>query len=186
MTYRIDVGASTFTVRAFAAGLLSVLAHHPTFAVRQYEGEVHLDPESGAEASLSVRIAGSSLELVDDVSSTDRREIERILREQVLETSRYPTIAYDAPASLTSARPTGHDQFDIALGGTLTLHGAAHRHPINVRAVVSPGALRAYGEFAVRQSAYGIRLVTAAAGAIKVKDEITCVFDIVANAGAAV
>ena len=179
--YTIDVGISKFTVRAFAAGMLSALAHNPTFAVRLYEGEADIDPDSGDGASLRLNVTASSLALIDDVSSKDRDEIERIMREQVLETSRYPTISYDSPASMTSAKRTGDGQFDIALGGNLMLHGATHRQPVNARAVVSSGTLRAYGEFPVRQTEYGVRLITAAAGTIKVKDELKCSFDIVAN-----
>ena len=179
--YRIDVGVSKFTIRAYAAGMLSALAHNPTFAVRQYEGEVSVDPETGADASLALRIAAASLELVDDVSSRDREDIERIMREQVLDTSTYPTIAYDSPGPNTSAHKNANGQFDIALGGNLLLHGCTHRQPISARAIVSPTTLRTYGEFALRQTDYGIRLVSAAAGTIKVKDELTCSFDIIAN-----
>jgi polyisoprenoid-binding protein YceI len=179
--YRIEVGVSKFTIKAFAAGLLSALAHSPTFAVRQYEGEVNLDPESGAGASLTLNITASSLELVDDVSSKDRDDIERIMREEVLDTSRYPTIAYDSPASATSAKQNGGGQFDVALGGNLTLHGATRRLPVTVRCIAGAATLRAFGEFQIRQTDYGIRLVTAAAGAIKVKDELKCTFDMVAN-----
>jgi hypothetical protein len=52
---------------------------------------------------------------------------------------------------------------------------------VNVRAIVGLSTMRAYGEFAVKQTDYGIKLVTAAAGAVKVKDEIRCSFNIVAN-----
>ena len=179
--YRIEVGVSKFTIRAYAAGMLSALAHNPTFAVRQYEGEVSVDPETGSDASLSLRIAAASLELLDEVSSRDREDIERIMREQVLDTSTYPTISYDSPIAVTSAKKDGGGQFDIALGGNLLLHGCTHRQPIHARAIVSPATLRAYGEFPVRQTDYGIRLVTAAAGTIKVKDELKCSFDIVAQ-----
>jgi polyisoprenoid-binding protein YceI len=179
--YRIEVGASRFTIKAFAGGMLSALAHNPTFAVRQYEGEATIDPESGADASLSLRIAGASLELVDDVSSRDRQEIESIMRDRVLETTRYPTIFYDSPTTATSVTRTGDGQFDIALGGTLNLHGTDHRQPVNVRAIVSPTTIRAYGEFAIRQTEYGIKLVTAAGGIVKIKDDLECSFDIVAK-----
>jgi polyisoprenoid-binding protein YceI len=181
MRYTIDVGVSKFTVRAFAAGMLSALAHNPTFAVRQYEGEASVDPDTGANASLSLKIAASSLELVDDVSSRDREDIERIMREQVLDTSQYPTITYDSPAPATFAKHTGDGQFDIALGGNLVLHGRTHRQPVNARGIISASTLRVFGEFPVRQTDYGIRLVAAAAGTITVKDELKCSFDIVAN-----
>lgn len=179
--YRIEPGVSKFTIRAFAGGMLSALAHNPTFAVRQYEGEVSLDLDSGADASLTLRIAASSLELTDDVSSRDKDEIERIMREQVLAVSQFPTISYDSPASVTSARKNGDGQFEIALGGNLQLHGTTHRQAVTARAVVNSATLRAYGEFPIRQTEYGITLVTAAAGTIKVKDELKCTFDILAN-----
>jgi hypothetical protein len=44
-----------------------------------------------------------------------------------------------------------------------------------------PISVRASGEFSVRQSEYEIALVSAAAGAIRVKDEVTLRFDIVAR-----
>lgn len=172
---------SKFTVRAYAAGMLSALAHNPTFAVRQYEGEATIDPDSGAGASLTLNIVASSLELVDDVSRRDRDEIERIMREQVLEVTKYPTISYDSPASATTATRVGDGQFDVVMSGNLTLHGDSRRQPVNARCIAGVGTLRAFGDFPVRQTEYGIRLVTAAAGAIKIKDELKCTFDIVAN-----
>jgi hypothetical protein len=47
--------------------------------------------------------------------------------------------------------------------------------------VINGSLLRASGEFSVRQTDYGIAPVTAAAGAIKVKDEVKCTFEIVAR-----
>jgi hypothetical protein len=95
--YRIETGVSKFTVKAFAGGVLSALAHNPTFAVRQYEGTADIDLESGSNASLRLTISGASLELIDDVSNRDRQEIESIMRDQVLEVSKFPTISYDSP-----------------------------------------------------------------------------------------
>ena len=41
--------------------------------------------------------------------------------------------------------------------------------------------LRANGEFSVRQTDYGIKPVSVAGGALKLKDELKCSFDIVAR-----
>jgi hypothetical protein len=41
--------------------------------------------------------------------------------------------------------------------------------------------LRAHGEFTVLQSVHGIKPVSVAGGAIKLKDELKCCFDIVAR-----
>lgn len=181
MEYRVDVGVSRFTVRAFATGMLSALGHNPTFVVRRYDGEVHLDPDTGNSASLTLNIAAPSLELVDDVSSRDRREIERMMHEEVLEDGTFPTIAYDCPPSKASVTKTGDGQFEVAMAGDLTMHGETQRQPITARVVASASMLRAYGEFKVQQSEFGIKPVAVAGSMLKVKDELTCSFDLVAR-----
>jgi hypothetical protein len=52
---------------------------------------------------------------------------------------------------------------------------------VQARAVINGNSVRATGEFSVRQSEYEITPVSAAAGAIRVKDEVKCMFDIVAR-----
>ena len=73
------------------------------------------------------------------------------------------------------------DRYWVALNGELTLHGVTRSLPVSARVVISGDSLRASGEFAVRQSDYEIALVSAAAGTIRVKDELKCKFDIVAR-----
>jgi len=41
--------------------------------------------------------------------------------------------------------------------------------------------LRAFGHFSLRQTDFGIKLVSVAAGGLKVKDEVSGSFDIVAR-----
>jgi hypothetical protein len=53
--------------------------------------------------------------------------------------------------------------------------------PLSARVVVEGDSLRASGEFTVRQSEYEIAPVSAAGGAIRVKDDLKCTFDIVAR-----
>ena len=52
--YRIDPGQSRFTVQAFSAGVLSFLGHSPTFAVRNFAGE--LTAEGSAVTGLRLRV----------------------------------------------------------------------------------------------------------------------------------
>jgi polyisoprenoid-binding protein YceI len=179
--YRIDLGVSRFTVRAFASGILSALGHNPTFAIRKYDGEVQFDPDAGDSASLMLTIVAPSLELTDDVSSKDRREIERVMHQDVLEDETYPTITYDCPPSKASVKKTGDGQFEVEMAGDLTLHGQTRRQPVTARVVASAAMLRAYGEFTAQQGDFGIRPVSVAGSMLKVKDKLTCTFDIVAH-----
>lgn len=177
----LSLRVSTFTVQAFAAGMLSALGHDPTFAARDYSGEIECNPDTGEGASLVLRVKAASLRLVDDFSSKDRRTIEDTMQAEVLESATFPDITYDSPASVTVATRTVDGQFDLAMNGTLALHGVSRRHPITAKVIASGAMLRAFGQFAIRQSDYGIKPVNVGGGALKVKDELKCVFDVVAR-----
>jgi polyisoprenoid-binding protein YceI len=179
VVYHIDSGVSRFTVRAFAGGMFSALAHNPTFAVRQYEGDVQFDDQK--VAGLTMTIQAPSLELTDDVSSKDQREIERIMHQEVLDDARFPQITYASLPATTTVTPAGDGQFTVSMNGDISLRGVTRRQPITARLVVTPGMLRAYGEFSFRQTDFGIALFSGAGGTIKVKDELKCAFDISAR-----
>jgi polyisoprenoid-binding protein YceI len=174
----IDPVASRLTVRVFAGGMLSALGHDPTLAVREYQGEIKFDPET-LTGSLVLRITADSITVQGDMSDKDRREIERIMKQEVLEISKYPEILYAAPEA--SVRRTGDGQFDVTLAGSLSLHGVTQREPISGRATVMGTMLRVFGDFALRLPDYDIKPVTIAGGALKVKDELKGAFDIVAR-----
>jgi polyisoprenoid-binding protein YceI len=86
--YRVDPQGSRFTARAFAGGALSAMGHNPTFAIRDFSGEVEFDPEAPAASTLRLVAKAASLALTDNVSDKDRGEIERTTRDEVLETVR--------------------------------------------------------------------------------------------------
>src|SRR5215211_1247926 len=121
--YTIDKRASKFTVQAFAEGMLSMLGHSPTFAARDYEGVIECDPQTGEGAAFTLNVQAPSLELVDDLSSSDRRRITETMHNEVLESEQYPEIIYDCPASDMTVKRIGDGQFDVSLNGHLTLHG---------------------------------------------------------------
>lgn len=175
--YRIEPARSRFTVQAFAGGLLSVLAHSPTFAVRSFAGEIRLE-DSAQSLTLDLTIEAGSLELVDRASASDRREIERRMRDEVLEIGTYPEIACRAAAA--SARETGPGRYQLSLKGDLTLHGVTRPRPMEAELIVFADGLRLGGRDTLRMSTHGIRPVTAVGGTINLKDELAIIFDIAA------
>lgn len=187
--YTVDPGLSRFTVRAFASGLFSSFGHNPTIAIRDFSGEAAMPAagydsdgqESGSlpAGSLHLKINARSLAVANEVSDKDRREMERVMNEEVLETDRYPEILFDAPR-LDGAR-LGDGPFEVNIDGELSLHGVRHSQSVPVRVIVNGETLRAQGEFSVRQTVFGIKLVSVAGGALKLKDELKCSFDIVAH-----
>ncbi len=177
--YVFDPRISRFTVRAFASGMLSAFGRSPTIAIRDFTGEARFSPDKVESASLHLTVKAASLGVTDDVSDKDRREIEREMRENVLETAKYPEIVYEC--SQVSTDNPGNGQYSVKLRGSLTLHGMTHGLVVPARVAVTGDMLRAFGEFSLRQSDYAIKPVSAIGGGLKVKDEVKFSFDIVAR-----
>ncbi|HEX5733012.1 MAG TPA: YceI family protein [Blastocatellia bacterium] len=176
--YRIDPGRSRFMIKAFATGMLSAFAHNPTIAIRDFTGEVEFSPDAPEHSSLSIRVQSGSLEVVDEVSDKDRRDMERQIREDVLETERYPEIVFESSA-VSADRAAG--QYRAKIKGDVTLRGLTRTCEITAQIIAGPDALRAHGEFPLKQSDFNIKPVTAVGGTIKLKDELKFTFDIVAQ-----
>ena len=172
--YIIDPRISRFTVRAFATGLLSALGHSPTIRIKDFQGEVRYVPDSLEGAGLSLRIDVRSLSVQDQISDNDRREMERQMNEEVLETTRFPEIVYEC----SRVSGTGGT---VTLEGQLTMHGVTRNEPVEARFYTMGNLLKAAGEFTVRQTDYNIKLVSAVAGTLRLKDELKLAFDIAAR-----
>lgn len=175
--YSLDPKPSTFTVRAFSTGLLSAFAHNPTFAIRNYEAEAQFDPERIESTSLKLTIHAASLAVVDNVSDKDRQEIESRMRAEVLETDQYPEIVYQCSNATVSKTDGG--QYWMAFNGELSLHGVMRPLVISARVALNGTTVRAFGDFSVLQSEYGIKLASAAGGTIRIKDELKLSFNLV-------
>jgi len=177
--YSIDPDMSRFTVRVSASGMLSAFGHNPTIAIRDFSGEATFDPDTLDRAELHLRVKSSSLAVTDNVSDKDRREIERTMNQEVLETERYPEIVFNS--SKVSASKAGDGQYWVNLVGDLSMHGVIGTQPVAAQIALLGDTLRAFGEFVLRQTNYGIRQVSVAGGTLKVKDELKCSFDILAR-----
>jgi polyisoprenoid-binding protein YceI len=178
--YRIDAAQSRFIVRAEASGLLSVFGHNPTIAVCGFGGDARCVPGTLGEASLLMLVKADSLAVVGDVSEKDRREMERMMRDEVLDIARYPEIVF--MSTKISATRIVESQHQARITGSLSLHGVTRDHSIDARVMVNGGGLRAQGEFLLRQSDYNIKPVSVAGGTLKLKDELKLTFDISAIA----
>ena len=172
--FAIDARASLFTVQAFAAGIVAVVAHSPKFAIREMVGEMEFVPETMEKASLQLTINVGSLEIMDEVSAMDRREIERVMFDEVLQKSVYPRIEYKS--SRTSASKTGENVFRVNVNGDLTLHGITRGVGLEAQVVAGEDTLRAQGSFTLMQSDYGLRIASVAGGTLKLKDELRCAY----------
>lgn len=175
----IDATASKFTVQAFATGLLSALGHNPVIGVRKFSGEVKFSSETLEGSGFNLAIQARSLSVENDISDKDRREMEKQMNEQVLETGKYPEIVYEAP--LVSVTKLAGALYSATANGNLSLLGITRSQQVTARIVVFGEMLRASGEFTLKQSDYLIKPVSVAGGALKLKDELKFSFELVAR-----
>jgi polyisoprenoid-binding protein YceI len=101
------------------------------------------------------------------------------MRQEVLETSTYPEIVFES--SLISANKLSDYGYTVNVTGNLTLHGVTRSETVSAQVTLMVETLRAYGEFSLKQTDYGIKLVSVAGGGLKVKDEVKVSFDITAR-----
>jgi polyisoprenoid-binding protein YceI len=166
----IDSKASLFTVQALASGIAAVVAHSPKFAIRDIDGAAAYVPGSLQNASLRMTINVASLEIMDEVSRADRREIDRVMFDEVLEKNFYPNVEYKS--SRITAVKTGENMYRVNIAGDLTLHGATRGMGLESQVVVGADTLRAQGSFTLMQSDYGLKIASVAGGTLKLKDEL--------------
>jgi polyisoprenoid-binding protein YceI len=174
--YSLDPGRSRFTVQAFATGVLSYFAHSPTFAVRDFRGEVRFEGEGIDRMSLELTVNADSLELLDRVSPADRREIEDRMLREVLEMAAFPEVTFRS-ADVT-ADPLSRGLYRVKIGGQLLLHGETRPLRVVAELRLFVDGLRLQGSCPLRMSDYRIGPVAALGGAIRLKDELAVSFDI--------
>ena len=179
VSYRIDASRSKFMVRAFAGGLLWFKGHDHFIAVRDFSGEATLTPDAVTPASLVLRVRADSLEETRDIFTAQQKQIiNRELKEIVLETKKYPEIAF------RSTEVTGKLEgglFRVRILGDLTLHGVTRRITIPADVSVSGQELRARGEFTIDRGDFKVHATSAFHGTVRVRDKLKFTFDIVAR-----
>ena len=177
--YVIDSRASRFTVQAFATGLMARMGHNPIIGIRDFSGEMQFNPDKLEAGGFRLVIKSASLSVQNDISDKDLREIERLMNQEVLETAKFPEIVYET-TSISISRMT--DMLCSAtLNGKLTLHGVTRNQTIVVRVALLGSMLRVSGDFSLDQTDYNIKLVSVAGGALKLKNELSFSFEIVAR-----
>lgn len=177
--YRIDARKSQFFVQAEGGGVLGAFAHDHKLAVKDFSGTVRGISRGLQLASFDLSIVADSLTLVDNVSESDRKEIEASMKQKVLETARFPTISFRSIGVTVDG--TKDASSSVRVVGNLWLHGVGHKITIPMTVAVQGDSLRAIGTTKLHQTHYGIEPYTAAIGTIRVKDEVTLSFDIVAT-----
>ncbi len=75
----------------------------------------------------------------------------------------------------------GNGQYDLKIGGDLTLHGVTRRIEIPAKVTVIGSNLRAVGEFSIDRSNFNVKATSAFHGMVRVRNKVTFTFDIVGH-----
>jgi polyisoprenoid-binding protein YceI len=179
ISYVVDTRVSQFTVQAFASGLAAAIAHSPKIAIRDWSGEVRFTPGTLGDASINVRIKAASLEVLDEMRDSDRRELVRVMNHEVLETPRFPEVIFES--ATVRAERQKEDLYRLNVQGRLDLHGVVSDHAFVAQVALGVESARAYGEFKLQQTDYGIRIASVAGGTLRLQDELKFSFYVVAR-----
>jgi polyisoprenoid-binding protein YceI len=174
--FQIDKAVSRFTVQAFATGLLSSFGHSPTIAIRDYDAEIQCIPDTYDKAYVRVTVQTSEMEILDEMKRDDRARMEQEMYDKVLDVRHFPTALFES--NQITIQKLAPNALKADVHGELSFHGATQPLPLQVNVAVIGTTLRISGSFALRQSDYGIRPVSVAAGALRLKDDLKFAFDL--------
>jgi polyisoprenoid-binding protein YceI len=177
--YVFDKSAGRFSVQAFATGLLSGFGHNPTVGIRDYDGETSFVPGTYERVFVRVSVKLASLEVLDEMKRDDRQKLEQSMFNEVLEVARFPEAVYES--NQVAVRKVNEGLLQATTTGNLTFHGVTQSHSLDARVQDMGTMLRISSEFSLRQSDYGIKPVSFAGGALRLKDELKFRMEMVAR-----
>jgi polyisoprenoid-binding protein YceI len=178
--YLIDPAVSRFTVQAFATGLLSTFGHNPTIGIRDYEGQIQFVPDTYEKSFVRLVVQTGAMEVLDEMKNDDRNKLEQTMFDEVLNLKHFPTAVFESK-DIAVQKLNNSELLQAHVVGDLTFHGMTQTHSFDTRVTPMGTMLRISGEFPLRQSDYGIKPVSFAAGALRLKDEIKFKFELVAR-----
>ncbi len=176
--YQIDAKRSRFIVETQTSGLSTLFAHDHRIELRDFGGQAAF-ARNQKSGSLQFTARARSLMLIGEDDLGARQAIESTLREDVLETDKYPEVTFRTKSVTTSRR--GDGTFDVRLNGELALHGVKRAITVPARVSLEAGTLHAIGVFELRQTDYDITPFSFANGTVGIRDVVTLSFDIVAS-----
>jgi polyisoprenoid-binding protein YceI len=162
---QIDVHHSVLTVHVYKEGVFSAFGHDHEITAEIAAGSVDT-----AAKRVEWRANAASLRVRDPkVSDKDRDEVQKnMVGPDVLDVEHFAEIVFRS----TSAEPMVPDGWNVS--GDLTLHGQTQ--PVTLQVKAKDGHY--LGTAQLKQTAFGIKPIKIAGGAVRVKDEVRIDFDI--------
>ncbi len=181
-TYVIDASASAVQVHVGKTGVFGFAGHTHEVAAERFEGRIDADPDDLARSSVEISFEASGLKVsAPGEPEGDAPKVQEVMAgPKVLDVSRFPAIRFRSRQ--VSGRRGADRVYELVVAGEVSLHGVTRAVTVPVRVEVSGATLTASGRTALAQRAFGMEPVTAGGGTVKVKNEVSIEFRIVARA----
>ncbi len=171
--YALDPAHSRMTIQVGKAGLFGFAGHEHQVVAGTFRGTATFDPERPAQSSVDLTFDAGALRVTGQGEPPE--DVPQVQAAMVgatcLDAGRFPTIRF-VSTSVTAAGAAGPNGGDLALRGTLTLHGVTRPLTIRVHLDVTGQTMEATGTTTLQQTDFGITPISKA-GVVKVKDEVT-------------
>ena len=174
--------ASHVTIEVGKTGMLSFAGHAHEILAPGVSGTVIVDEADPSRSSVSLEFRAASLRVsgAGEPPADVPKVQETMLGPSVLDVARFPSVSFRSSRVVVVTRSA--DGADIRIEGEVALHGVKRTLTIPVHVTLGAGGtMTARGSFQIRQSDYGIKPVTAAGGAVRVKDELEVRFVLIAR-----
>jgi polyisoprenoid-binding protein YceI len=167
---------SRLVVKTGKAGLFGFAGHTHVIRARAVSGELVYHP--GRPASyLRLRVPTDSLEVLTPPDTAEIRKVTEAMRTDVLHVDKYPEMTFAADELNARA---GKMELQLAI----TMEGTTRRVPVTANVAIRPDTIRATGTFVAKQTDFGIKPFRGGpGGTVKVADQVTFCFDLVATRG---
>ncbi len=166
----IDTQRSTITIHVGKSGLLSAAAHDHTVSAPISAGALQ---ESDTNSRIQFRVETAKMTVQPDpkIDEKDHATIQTHMEELVLETKKYPEIAFRS----TRIQKVAGGEWKV--DGDLSLHGVTKAVNLTVKKTGESYITHTV----LKQTDFGIKPISIGGGMIKVKNELEIDFKIVAR-----
>ena len=160
--YTADTSASTITVYTFKEGLLSKIAHDLVIDAPKFAATLEVEGQTG---QLELDVDAAALKVTsDNVSASQKQEIQGNIRKKVLDTRRHGTI---------SVRGSGpFEEGDHRVTASVTIAGRTRDVPMTVTVRQTGETVELHTAFDIQQTSFGIKPYSAMMGTLKIKDVV--------------
>jgi polyisoprenoid-binding protein YceI len=146
---------SSLTIHVGKTGWLPGVGHEHIVIAPIAEGSI----DDGRPSHIRFRVEAARLEVMPE---EHQAEVQHSMQARVLESSRFPEISFASE----DIQPAGYNAWHVS--GNLQLHGQSRLIHLSVRKMDG----RYVGATVVKQTDYGIQLVSVAGGAARTKNEL--------------